>query len=57
MPDHAWIDKWAVPLNSYVRNGTMTYDEWYKPGSGNEEVIKVTNEYLELYRQWKRSDI
>ena len=57
MPDHAWIDKWAVPLNSYVRNGTMTYDEWYMPGSGNKEVIKVTNEYLELYRQWKRSDI
>ena len=57
MPDHAWIDKWAVPLNSYVRNGTMTYDEWYKPGAGNKEVIKVTNEYLKLYSQWRRSDI
>ena len=35
----------------------MTYDEWYKPGAGNKEVIKVTNEYLKLYSQWRRSDI
>jgi hypothetical protein len=57
MPDHAWIEVWSVPLNSYVRNGTMRYDEWYKPGSENQEVIRKTNEYLELYRQWSRSDI
>ena len=57
MPDTAWVQQWCVPLNSYVRNGKMTYDAWYMPGEGNQAVVKKTNDYLEYYRQWSRSDI
>ncbi len=57
MPDHAWVEVWCVTLNAYVRNGAMKYDEWYMPGPENQEVVKKTNEYLELYREWSRSDI
>lgn len=28
LPDDAWIQVWANPLNSEVRNGTKTYDSW-----------------------------
>lgn len=28
LPDVAWIEVWAIPLNSNVRNGTMPYTTW-----------------------------
>ncbi len=30
LPDDAWIQVWANPLNSEVRNGTLAYDLWKK---------------------------
>lgn len=30
LPDDAWIQVWANPLNSEVRNGTKSYDLWKK---------------------------
>lgn len=30
LPDDAWIQVWANPLNSEVRNGTLSYDMWKK---------------------------
>ncbi len=30
LPDDAWIQVWANPLNSEVRNGTKSYDSWKK---------------------------
>lgn len=29
LPDNKWINIWASPLNSEVRNNTMTPDEWF----------------------------
>ena len=43
LPDDMWIKTWATPLNSEVRNGTLTYDLWKK------EAIPDTNEYLKKY--------
>lgn len=43
LPDDMWIKTWATPLNSEVRNGTLTYDLWKK------EAIPNTNEYLKKY--------
>jgi hypothetical protein len=51
LADYEWINIWAVPLNSYVRNGdaakrdgkVVTYAEWLN------EVIKPTNERLKIY--------
>ena len=48
MPDYGWINVWAVPLNSYVRNGTVPagspanwgYEQWKK------EVVPQANNYL-----------
>jgi hypothetical protein len=44
MPDYAWINVWAVPLNSFVRNGTMAYSEW------KETAITDTNTKLLEYK-------
>lgn len=46
MPDHAWVEEWCVDLNSNVRNGTKTYDDWYSP------AIIRTNTALVGYKQW-----
>ena len=43
LPDDMWIKTWATPLNSEVRNGTLTYDLWKK------DAIPDTNEYLKKY--------
>lgn len=43
MADYEWINVWAVPLNSEVRNGTMTYDAW------RADAVSDTNERLKLY--------
>ena len=43
MPDYEWINVWAVPLNSEVRNGKMTYNAW------RADAIKETNERLKMY--------
>lgn len=48
MPDHKWVEEWCVPLNSYVRNDTMTYDEWYSP------AIIDTNASLVEYKRFSR---
>ncbi len=48
MPDHVWVEKWCVDLNADVRNGNMTYDEWYSP------AILRTNEWLQQYKQYSR---
>lgn len=43
MPDYAWINVWAIDLNSSVRNNKMSYMEWKKA------AIPVTNEKLKEY--------
>lgn len=51
LADYEWINIWAVPLNSYVRNGAdakrngevVTYEMWLG------EVIDPTNERLKIY--------
>ncbi|MBQ5927226.1 MAG: extracellular solute-binding protein [Clostridia bacterium] len=43
MADYEWINVWAVPLNTYVRNGQREYREWYK------DVISKTNVKLKEY--------
>lgn len=43
MPDHIWVEEWCVKLNSYVRNGLMTYAQWYP------EAIENTNRKLKDY--------
>ncbi len=43
MADYEWINVWAVPLNSEVRNGKMTYDTW------RADAVNDTNERLKLY--------
>lgn len=48
MPDHAWVEEWCVDLNADVRNGLMTYAEWYSP------AIIDTNEYLKRFRHISR---
>lgn len=41
LKDRLWIDNWAVPLNSNVRNGSMTLDSWFK------NYTESTNEYID----------
>ena len=43
MPDYEWINVWAVPLNSEVRNGKITYDAW------KADAVKATNKRLKIY--------
>ena len=43
MPDYEWINVWAIPLNSNVRNGKMTYDAW------RADAVKETNARLKMY--------
>lgn len=44
MPDYEWINTWAVPLNTYVRNGEQyTYSAWY------QEFVSKTNAKLREY--------
>lgn len=48
MPDHVWVEKWCVDLNADVRNGKMTYADWYSP------AIIRTNDWLQQYKQYQR---
>lgn len=41
LKDRLWIDNWALPLNSSVRNGNMTLDSWFK------SYVKSTNDYID----------
>lgn len=43
LPDTAWIEVWAVPLNTYVRNGEMSYNTW------KQDIIKTANTKLLEY--------
>ncbi len=43
MKDFEWINIWAVPLNSNVRNGLMTYSAW------KQDAIADTNDRLRSY--------
>lgn len=43
MKDYEWINIWAIPLNSNVRNGKMSYAAW------KEDAIKTTNNRLLSY--------
>lgn len=43
LPNYEWVDVWAVPLNSKVRNGTQTYVDWKRT------AIRETNEILKKY--------
>lgn len=43
LPDDMWIQVWANPLNTEVRNGTMTYDLW------KSTAISATNKRLLMY--------
>jgi ABC-type glycerol-3-phosphate transport system substrate-binding protein len=49
MPDHKWVEEWCVPLNSYVRNDMMEYEDWYSP------AIIATNEALQGYKKFSRA--
>ena len=55
MPDHFWVEQWCVELNSYVRTGKRSYDDWiagtkYSSGTyaGTDymPVVERTNKYL-----------
>lgn len=44
LKDDAWVDTWSIPLNTLVRYGTMTFDEYiYK-------YIDMTNTKLQNYK-------
>lgn len=43
LPDDLWIQVWANPLNSEVRNGKMTYDLW------KSSAVSDTNKLLLKY--------
>ena len=43
LPDFAWIDVWANPLNYEVRNGKMSYTAW------KSTVVVDTNKKLLEY--------
>lgn len=46
MPDYEWINIWAIPLNTYVRNGKeLTYNQWIST------CIEPTNERLKVYKK------
>lgn len=44
MPDRTWITEWATALNSSVRNGKMTLDEFF------DKYIDVANDALLRYK-------
>lgn len=55
MPDHFWVEQWCVELNSYVRTGKRSYDEWISgekysaatyEGTAYMPVVQRTNKYL-----------
>ncbi|MDD6994978.1 MAG: ABC transporter substrate-binding protein [Candidatus Borkfalkiaceae bacterium] len=53
MPDEVWVERWCSDLNSSLRNGTMTYEEWLKGKNtsvAGGAVIKRTNDYLKEYK-------
>lgn len=43
LKDRSWINVWAIPLNSDVRNGNMTLDSWFK------SFVQGTNDYIEQH--------
>lgn len=43
MKDYEWINIWAIPLNSKVRNGLQTYSSW------KNDAIPQTNDRLLSY--------
>lgn len=43
LPEYEWVNVWAVPLNSDVRNGRADYEDWYRT------YITLTNEKLKKY--------
>lgn len=45
MVDRDWIDVWASPLNSSVRNGNLTLEEYFNTyiSSGNSTVRSYGN--------------
>ena len=45
LPDDMWIQVWANPLNSEVRNGSKAYDLW------KSEAIPDTNTKLKEYKK------
>lgn len=45
LTDRIWIDVWAIPLNSNVRNGSMTLKDWF---SG---YVTETNNALAGYKK------
>ena len=54
MPDVAWVQEWCVELNSYVRNGKMTFSEWIN-GTHPQYKCKAvddTNAKLLEYRKY-----
>lgn len=53
MPDEVWVERWCSDLNSSLRNGKMSYEEWLKgvnTSVAGGAVIKRTNEYLKEYK-------
>ena len=45
LTDRIWIDVWAIPLNSNVRNGSMTLKDWFTG------YVTETNNSLADYRK------
>ena len=45
MPDRAWIDNWANPLNQKVRYGTLTFDDYIYG------YTEVSNRALKAYKE------
>lgn len=43
LPDDAWVQVWANPLNAMVRNGLMSYNSW------KQTAIPDTNKKLKEY--------
>lgn len=44
LKDEAWIDTWSIPLNTLVRYGTMTFDQYIY------QYIDMTNTKLQNYK-------
>ena len=42
LPDNAWINIWAAPLNEQVRNNQMTPEEWF-----NNYCLQCTRELID----------
>ena len=58
MPDHVWVEKWCTDLNAYLRNGQMTYKEWFEGTHAYSvdklPVVQRTNAYLQQYKKYGR---